>query len=960
MANEFFTHLTKVDMDATGLKKGVRDIEAMEAKLKKLGISTAKVTGVGDPMIKSISKQGRVMTTTTQKFATMDKQNHTLVQSTGAVTQKMGDFQKALRRVAIVVPIWLLFRTAMMSVFRTISEGTKYWIEFDKAFTKASLVVHTQSKDMSKVLNTLREDMLQLARDTGVSANKIADAFYRFGTLGIDVEQAWAGAEAVVRASVATFGDAGQMARSTALAISLMGDTLEQNLSIQERTNLFMAKQVALWKSNLMEANEFAGAIERFMPVANAYNFTLDETIALLATLHSGGIRSTRAGRLLSTQIMRLTDNLGHLGKSLGIYINPELEGTWDIMLKVTKAFHDMAGESGNVTPQMEAMLGKIFGGVRARQVGLTLSNMHELLKVNKDLIDTMGGTDAEKMNWLNENMAEQIEKVTDAVFKAKERFKELKNQVAMGVVKGFAEGITNTDNFADAINKLNELLEELNENAERVTRTLSHYGIGVLTPGYLGLTEEIIHNIRRITKEAENSALAIEEIAKKGYTVAGRTSPTPAVGEKTVLGTEGRITGETRERLTLLAKEVDYIEMEMIGFNKMEIAYEKLNNLLTERVIQQNKIAEDSKGMLKPLSQHEAVTLALNKNWDELAKKLHLMPQDEADLMKVAKQVNKVYQERLKLIDNYSSQLEKVTQDMFKAMLKGEASLEDLGTKLTDMWSQAISKKLTVEVSKTGVFGDLGKMFAEMEQGIEGQMEAGGVSAGTTIKRDMIDASIIAGRNIAQALAVPGPGGGLITGTPAGGGGWLGQGKPGIPGGGYPGGYAPAGYTDPTKTPSTFSKMGGWSGVASTGLGAYAGYQSGGTRGAVGGAMMGLGSAMLAVNPILGGLMMLGSMFMGSKKKSVTTSSWQAEQAPENIPLQIAGGIAPLPNKYALPESRYFAGRQRGITDKGVSITIKIDKIEGTNEEIAGKIADKVADIYNRQLERGLNVTYP
>jgi hypothetical protein len=59
------------------------------------------------------------------------------------------------------------------------------------------------------------------------------------------------------------------------------------------------------------------------------------------------------------------------------------------------------------------------------------------------------------------------------------------------------------------------------------------------------------------------------------------------------------------------------------------------------------------------------------------------------------------------------------------------------------------------------------------------------------------------------------------------------------------------------------------------------------------------------------------------------------------------------------LPSSAYWAGRQ-GRQRGNVSISLNIEKIEGTNEEIANKIADKVSDIFNRQTNRGLNIEYP
>ncbi len=154
--------------------------------------------------------------------------------------------------------------------------------------------------------------------------------------------------------------------------------------------------------------------------------------------------------------------------------------------------------------------------------------------------------------------------------------------------------------------------------------------------------------------------------------------------------------------------------------------------------------------------------------------------------------------------------------------------------------------------------------------------------------------------------------------------------------------------------TGTGMSAMGMIGGIA----GAYGAYQSAG--GGAAGAMAGVGGVMMMIPglQVLGAAMMIGSMFMGKKKSSSTQSSWQP-QTIENLPLNVITGGAPLPEKYALPSSAYFAGKQ-GKMRGNVSIVLNIDKVNGNSDEIANAIAGKVADIYNRESSRGLVNTYP
>ena len=233
----------------------------------------------------------RTMTFTKDGFKKVGTSIRDIGERLKTSTPLMEQFIIALKRVAIVLPVWWTARQVMMNFINTIQDGIRYLYEMDKAFTKASLVVHTWG-DVNEVNERLKEGFKDLARVVGESSTTIATSFYRFGTLGIESSKAWLGAQASIKQAIATMGDIDTISRANALAISLLGDTLGDYLPLEERLNFFTAKQVVLWRRNLMEANEFAGALERFLPTAKTLNLTLDQTLALLATLHSAGVRS--------------------------------------------------------------------------------------------------------------------------------------------------------------------------------------------------------------------------------------------------------------------------------------------------------------------------------------------------------------------------------------------------------------------------------------------------------------------------------------------------------------------------------------------------------------------------------------------------------------------------------------------------------------------------------------------
>ena len=344
---------------------------------------------------------------------------------------------------------------------QVIQEGTQYLYDFNKAFTKASLVMHTM-KDLDSVTAKMKKNFEDLAAAVGESGVEVSKAFYRFGTLGIEQEKAWAGAQASIKQAVATYGDMDAIARSNALAISLLGNTLEKNLSIQEKMNLLSAKQVVLWKTNLMESNEFAGALERFLPTAKSLNLTLDQTIALLATLHSAGIRGTRAGRVLSTSMLKFIENLRRVGLELGIVIK-EGDGTFSSLQRVLSAFSKMYQEThGKLSPELNKLFKEIFGGVRSQRTARSLAMMNELLKKNFDTINTMGGTATNKIHKLEEAMQSQLNTVTESYSKLIDINKQLQRQLGKETTKGFLKLLTGSTDERNAIKSVNWLLKTL------------------------------------------------------------------------------------------------------------------------------------------------------------------------------------------------------------------------------------------------------------------------------------------------------------------------------------------------------------------------------------------------------------------------------------------------------------------------------------------------------------------
>jgi len=337
-----------------------------------------------DAQGKAISK----IETQTQKYGknyvTQTKKvkdgNVALTESYGVANKGTNDMVKALRRAAIVAPIWLALRTTMMAVIQTIKEGAKYWMDFDKAMKKTEQVIHGVTGNIADSVEILTKEIRNLSIETGQSMAKLSSTFYRFGTVGLNFETSMNGMKAAVKLANVMFGDNEQIAKVLAQTYRLLGESMDESIPVSQRMNVIGAQIYKLWKTNAFEINEFTGALERFLPTANMFNFEITDSLALLASLHTAGIKGTKAGRLLGTSIQKLVQNMGDISQTLGVNVNPNLDSTFDMLMKTLGVIKNL-NSAGRTIPDIENLT--VFGGVRQRQAPMALITLYDTLIKN-------------------------------------------------------------------------------------------------------------------------------------------------------------------------------------------------------------------------------------------------------------------------------------------------------------------------------------------------------------------------------------------------------------------------------------------------------------------------------------------------------------------------------------------------------------------------------------------------
>jgi len=343
------------------------------------------------------------------------------------------------KRALLTIPVWLALRGAIMGTFKVIRDGLKTIEEQDRAFQKAKRTLQGTSSEIARNFDKLRESVTKLSIETGESVEKITNAFYKFSTVGFDFETSMKGAEFAVKSAIVQFGDAEETANAFARAMRVLVDTSDGAKSAGDQIAEAMALTTELWKSNAFELNEFTQSLEKFAGTARATNFTTQQTIALLASLSTAGLRGGRAGTLLRTSIVKLLSNLDKLSGTLGVKVNPQLDSTFDVLMRVLEAVNGL-DEGSKVAEQTANAIGKIFGGVRGMEAVLALKALRTEMLKN---IQTVGGVD--KLN-------ESFEDVDKTISRLITKFHNLNRETG----KAFITAIVGAEDFAGAIEDVN------------------------------------------------------------------------------------------------------------------------------------------------------------------------------------------------------------------------------------------------------------------------------------------------------------------------------------------------------------------------------------------------------------------------------------------------------------------------------------------------------------------------
>lgn len=193
------------------------------------------------------------------------------------------------------------------ALFRVLRNLVKVTGDFDSATAKLASITGKTRDEIAE----LTEEAKKLGAVSQFTASQVTDLQVSLAKLGFTVEDISNATPAIIDFATAVGAELGSAAKVAGVAVRAFG------LSTLETGDAVAALAVGTTKSALA-FEDYETILSTLGPVAKAYGFTLEDTIALTGTLRDAGFDASKAATATRNILLKLADANGVLAKKLG------------------------------------------------------------------------------------------------------------------------------------------------------------------------------------------------------------------------------------------------------------------------------------------------------------------------------------------------------------------------------------------------------------------------------------------------------------------------------------------------------------------------------------------------------------------------------------------------------------------------------------------------------------------
>ena len=305
----------------TNLRKSIQDnSRAMSDNRKKME-EVSKRIDTSSMTVKQLNKQLRQLkrefddtsrATHKERYDELKKKINETKQAIILATKGVEDFKTAWLSTAkiksAVQGFFYEVGTAILRYFvDTLKNGVNTIIEFEKANSNLAAILGSSKKGIAD----LTKEAKQLGATTSYTAAEVTRLQIELAKLGFDKTQIKEMEAGVLKFAQAVDTDLGSAAAFAGASMRIFG------IEAKDVEDMLASLAIGTTKSAL-DFSYLQNAMATVGPVANAFGFSIQDTIALLGNLANAGFDASSAATATRNILLNLADSNGQLAQALG------------------------------------------------------------------------------------------------------------------------------------------------------------------------------------------------------------------------------------------------------------------------------------------------------------------------------------------------------------------------------------------------------------------------------------------------------------------------------------------------------------------------------------------------------------------------------------------------------------------------------------------------------------------
>lgn len=796
-------------------KKAQGNVDAM----KKLGAgnkeiersysdATQKINGIMTPLM-SLTQKFRdnkgIITETTRYY---EKHGRTVREVTNMVeattnvmekhTQSIGTlaagFAKLALRAAVVVPIWMIIRTVFGTLQKLITDSLTTWVELSREMAR----VGSTGVEAANNMAYLKTVVLDFSTNSSKGFKEVASAMYQLGSAGLSVTETVQGLPHVMNLAIASFANTEQTAKLVAGAYNVFGAALENTFTVSAKFKEISDILAYTYAKQQVELEDLSNAMSYVASAAGMMEIDFNTLVTTIGVLNTGMLKGSKAGVALMNSFIQIAAESSKLS-DLGVIFDPSKPLDF---ANVVDQLHDKYGNAALSLTNLKEIM-DVFGQRGGRAMAQLIA----------DYDRWRGAIDNAKASY--KDFAADFAKVAEQSLPA--AWEKMWNSMKANMI----QSLTGVEGFL--VNMMNKLGDNMQNSAflKEWRKNLTDVEVNILEKGtpqektelrrQLAPKVEILESTKKIqadikleklAKERKTDVIDINEEIKKvvasgGDDIAVQTkinsliwgivkNEENAVEVARRLGIEymnvakqaKKIADEPFKFTDTQVKEIrdmgntaKYELMRASGAKDTAVTYEHINDLITNSNVsidkfnaaerEKNKLNKDYKMQLKDRLNIQEV---LNSTTNKEILSLNGVADAQGNIMEIVKARIELEKQAYAQQMEYAMKLKGDMSSVFKDVLLGEDTIDNMGKRIGDSMrtniAEALANSLSMGVLQTGlgeVFGGLGASMENLFSGPGGMFTSAivkGVNVSApTLTTTIVDAHTAGGAAVAKAI---------------------------------------------------------------------------------------------------------------------------------------------------------------------------------------------------------------